>query len=460
MRILFCFFADSFCSVPEKWIECRAKQMNERLKTGRKEAKFSGDCDKEVMMSFEAGTGEHKAYRIMPEMTEDTAQLRARKHYVGVEAMSWYINKESSWFTKRMASGTLEIKLANGLEKYQAALGTFSLKGGAKFAPIFQKPVLPDRNYRGGPLTFLVHLTAIKTDNTVGSLLKSAANASLGIVAGMVDTAAVAGPAQLLMAAGGELVSGVRGILGSTAEGREPLFDDNGLELNIQASDVVGPAIYLLMHRGMPMDEEKLEVRSHGELLVPFYDGSLLEDGAWLLLRVRRTDEYNSVRSWYKEARALRGRIDDLANDVADHAVDKNTALNEFSPSDRGNKTIFDEYVRLRAVIRNDGVLTEREASSYVGQLRSRMMQARDAIEQGKESSLAEEMSAVTAAIVSGSSVPAPVSVAFEEEAKSIIDSRNISLVSALDETAVADLSGTKLIETMKYVPTSFDLSL
>lgn len=208
------------------------------------------------------------------------------------------------------------------------------------------------------------------------------------------------------------------------------------------------------------MDEKKLQVRSHGELLVPFYDGSLLEDGAWLLLRVRRTDEYNSVRSWYKEAQALRGRIDDLANDVADHVVDKNTALNEFSPSDRGNKTIFDEYVRLRAVIRNDGVLTEREASSYVGQLRSRMMQARNAIEQGKESSLAEEMSALTAAIVSGSSVPELVNVAFEEEAKSIIDSRNISLVSALDETAVADLSGTKLIETMKYVPTSFDLSL
>jgi len=411
-------------------------------------------------MPLEAGMGEHKVYRIMPEMTGDTAQLQARKHYVGVEAVSWYINKKSSWFTKRMASGTLEIKLANGLEKYQVALGTFSLKGGARFAPIFQRPVLPDRNYRGGPLTFSVHLTAVKKDTAVGSLLKSAAKASLGIVAGIVDTATVAGPAQLLMAASGELISGVQGILGSSANGREPLFDDNGLEVTIQASDIVGPAVFLLMHRGMSLDENKLEVRSNSELLLPFYDRALLEDGAWLLLRIRRTDEYSSVRSWFTEARALRGRIDDLASDVVDCAVDKDEALNEFSPSERGNKTIFDEYMGLRAVIRNDGVLTEREASSYVGQLRSRMMEAKSVIEQGKESSLAEKMSAVTGAIVSGRWVPEFVHVAFAEEAESIIEARNISLVSPSDVATVADLSGSKLLETMRYVPSSFDLSL
>lgn len=411
-------------------------------------------------MSLEAGKGEHKAYRIMPEMTEDTAQLQARKHYVGVEAVSWYINKESSWFTKRMASGTLEIKLANGLEKYQAALGTFSLKGGARFAPIFLRPVLPDRNYRGGPLTFSVHLTAVKKNTAVGSLLKSAANASLGIVAGMVDTAAVTGPALLLMAASGELVSGVKDILGTSADGREPLFDDNGLEVTIQASDIVGPAVFLLMHRGMSLDQNKLEVRSSGELLIPFYDGALLEDGAWLLLRVRRTDEYSSVRFWFAEARKLRGRIDDLANDVADGVVDKDEALKEFSPSERGDKTIFDEYMRLRAVIRNDGVLTEREAASYVGQLRSRTMQAKSAIEQGKESSLEEEISTVTEAIVSGSSVPEPVNVVFLEEAESIIEARNISLALPIEVGTVADLSGSNLIETMRYVPNSFDLSL
>ena len=411
-------------------------------------------------MSFEAGIGEHKAYRIMPEMTDDKAQLKARKHYLGVDAVSWYINKESSWFTKRMASGTLEIKLANGLEKYQSALGTFSLKGKAKFAPIFQRPVLPDRNYRGGPLTFSVQLTAVKKDTTVGSLLKSAANASLGIVAGMVDTAAVAGPAQLLMAASGELVNGVRGILGSSADGREPLFDDNGLEITIQASDIIGPAVFLLMHRGMSMDESKLEVRSDGELLVPFYNGSLLEDGAWLLLRIRRTDEYSSVRSWFTEARELRGRIDDLANDVVDGIVEKDIALLEFVPSDRGNKTIFDEYMRLRAVIRNDGVLTEREASSYVGQLRSRIIQAKNAIEQGNETKLAEEVNSITEAIVTGTSVPEYVNLAFKEEAESILEARNMSLVSSANLTEIADFSGSKLIETMKYVPNSFNLSL
>jgi hypothetical protein len=416
--------------------------------------------EKEKAMTEEAGRGNHKAYRIMPSEIEDDKCLQARKHYVGVEAVSWYINKESSWFTKRMASGSLEIKLANGLEKYQAALGTFSLRGGAKIAPVFNSPVLPDRNYRGGPLTFTVHLTAVKKDTAVAGLLKSAANASLGIVAGMVDTAAITGPAQLLSAASGELIGGVRSILGGSAEGRESLFDDNGLEVTLQASDIIGPAVFLLMHRGSALDETKLEVRSNGELLLPFYDGSVLEDGAWLLLRIRRTDEYSSVRSWFSEARALRGRIDDLASDTSDGIVDKNEALKEFSPSERGNKTMFDEYMRLRAVIRNDGVLTEREAASYVGQLRSRLVQAKSAIENDEGSALLDEMNSVTEAIVTGQAVPEFVNIAFTEESEEIIGARNISLISSADAASIADLSGSKILKSMQYVPNSFDLSL
>lgn len=411
-------------------------------------------------MPLEAGQGEHKAYKIMPEATDDMAPLKARKHYVGVDALSWYVNKTSSWFTKRMASGTLEIKLSNGLEKYQTALGTFSLRGGARFAPIFQKPVLPDRNYRGGPLTFTAHLTAVKKNTAIGSMLKSAANASLGIVAGMVDTAAVAGPAQLLTAAGGELIDGVREILGNSAEGREPLFDDIGLEITLRAADIQGPAVYLLLHRGTALDETKLQIRAAGELLLPYHDGALLEDGAWLLLRVRRTDEYSNVRTWYSDARSLRGRIDDLANDVADGVLDQDEALGEFTPSERGNKTLWDEYLRLRAVIRSDGVLTEREASSYVGQLRSRINQTKTAIQQGSASTLEEELHAFAESLVNGRSVPGPLGSAFSEEAEALVESRNISLASLEDAAPAADLSGDRLFESMRYVPGSFDLSL
>ncbi len=103
-------------------------------------------------MATEAGQGEHHVYRIIPTGSGDTGKLTAGKHYVGIDAVAWFINKKSTWFTDRISSGTLDIKLASGLEKYQAALGTFELKGGAKYAPVFF--IVGDHGHRIGEGTF------------------------------------------------------------------------------------------------------------------------------------------------------------------------------------------------------------------------------------------------------------------------------------------------------------------
>jgi len=139
-------------------------------------------------MATEAGKGEHHVYCILPQTPTDQNSIKKNENYVGIDAAAWFINKDDSWLSKFMASGTLEIGLAGGLEKYQVALGTFELRGGAKTAPVFNKPVLPDRNYRGGPVTLTASLTAIKSDTVVAGMLKSAGNASLGVVAGMVQS--------------------------------------------------------------------------------------------------------------------------------------------------------------------------------------------------------------------------------------------------------------------------------
>ena len=47
------------------------------------------------------------------------------------------------------------IKLSVGLESYNVALGTFALTGGSRTVPIFDRPVVPDRNYRGGQIIFI-----------------------------------------------------------------------------------------------------------------------------------------------------------------------------------------------------------------------------------------------------------------------------------------------------------------
>jgi len=92
-------------------------------------------------MATEAGKGEHRVYRIVP-ANPDHDPLAANRHYLGVDAVAWFINKQSSWFADRMASGTLDISIANGVEKYQAALGTFDLKDGSHIAPVFDRPVV------------------------------------------------------------------------------------------------------------------------------------------------------------------------------------------------------------------------------------------------------------------------------------------------------------------------------
>jgi len=220
------------------------------------------------MDPIEAGNGEHHVYKITVD-SADSAKLTARNHYLGVDAVSWFVNKDSSWFRNRMASGAMSIKLSSGLEEYHVALGTFALEAGTRRAPIFDRPALPDRNYRGGPLTFFAQLSGVKSDTALSGILKSAATASLGVVSGMVATATVAGPSKLLGGAGQAIIEGVRTLLTSTGDNREPLFDFNGIEYTIQPEEIVGPQIFLLLHRGSELVERNLTVVNSGKLLVP-----------------------------------------------------------------------------------------------------------------------------------------------------------------------------------------------
>ena len=404
------------------------------------------------MPSMEAGKGEHSVYPIADPVQGDSGKLTARTHYLGVDAVAWFINKESGWFVDRMASGTLEIKLAGGLETYHAALGTFALKDGSKTAPIFERPVLPDRNYRGGVLTFSAALTAIKKDTAIAGLLKSAADASLGVAAGMVDTATLAGPTKLLAAAGSDILGGVRTLLKNTGEKREPLFDFSGLEFTLKPEEIVGPRSYLLLHRGSPLDEKNLKVQKSGQLQLPFYNGAPLDDGAWLLLRIRRSDEYSGVREWYDATRAFRLRVGNLVDDVASGVLSKDDSLKEFQASPGGGKTLLDEFIRLREVISNDGVLTEREAVYHVGQLRLRVDRARRAISDGSKNIYYDSIKEVVATLSHGQQPVASIRQAFLEEADSIVRSRNHTVASEATSRRMARLDSSELFSSFQYL--------
>ena len=396
-------------------------------------------------MSTEAGKGEHHVYPIVTNTKPDAAALTPGLHYLGIDAVAWYINKTSSWFTDRMASGTLQISIASGAEQYQAALGTFELKAGAKTAPVFERPVLPDRNLIGGPITLNASLTAIKKDTVIAGLLKSAANASLGIVAGMVQTATATGPAKLLSAAGDELISGVKKVLSDTGAKREALFDFSGLEISIQPNTVVGDEMYLLLHRGADLDQSNLKIKKVGQLVLPYLGGALLDDGAWLMLRLRRSDEYTGARDWYAAARTLRGKIESLVADASSDVIPKDEALKQLKPSVAGTTTLFDEFARLRAIIRNDGVLSERQASVFVADLNAQIVAARKAISATDPAVFANTVEKLRTSVASGEKPTGVVGAAFYNEILSFNESRPSRKTPSADAETI--------LSSIRYMP-------
>lgn len=399
-------------------------------------------------MGLKAGIGEHHVYRIVPDNL-DNEPLTKQSHYVGVDAVSWYINKESSWFTKRMASGTLDITLSNGMEKYQTALGTFELNGGSKTAPVFDRPVLLDRNYRGGSIGFNASLTAIKKDTVLASVLKSSANASLGIVAGMVDTAAIAGPTQLLTAAGGQLVKGVRDILSDQSDKHEPLFDFNGLEFNISPDKIIGPETYLLFHRGEDLEEDNLEIQVDGQITRPVYNGQNLEDGAWLLLRVKRSSEYPNIRPWFSTRRNLNSKIKSLVDNVVNGFQSKETALKQFEFTDSDDGTLLDQFGRLRSIIFNDGVITEVQALTFVTQITNKIVAARKAIKEIDKSYILASEKAMDELLIEGKISTSLDSIIQNE----IISINNIRRPFLINDEESFSLTSERLNKELKNMP-------
>ncbi len=99
----------------------------------------------------EAGQGESHVYRIAAANTADQEPLTASRDYLGIDALAWYVNKESSWFRDRTASGVLTATLAGGSEQYQAALGTFELDNGQKTAPVIRQTSAARPQFRRWP---------------------------------------------------------------------------------------------------------------------------------------------------------------------------------------------------------------------------------------------------------------------------------------------------------------------
>lgn len=131
--------------------------------------------------------------------------------------------------------------------------------------------------------------------------------------------------------------------------------------------------------------------------------------------------------------------------------VTKEDGLKQLKPSATGNATIFDEFAKLRAIIQNDGVLSERQAGTFVGDLNLQINGARKGISVHSEAVFHERLAQVRSALASGEKPKGPAGKAFVDEIANLSDSRAANRKSG---SASAD----KIISTIHFMPKTLEL--
>lgn len=318
---------------------------------------------------IKAGEGEHQTFLVHGN-DDDQVVLTPQKHYLAIDAVSWFVNLDSSWFRERLATGTLSVKIGSA-ESYHVALGLYELKGGARTAPVFDRPVLPERVFRGGPVTVQAVISGLSKTTGIGKLLQGIADAALGVVGTMVQSASLAGPSQVLSSAGSALVGGVRELL-NTQDAKLRLFDPTtGIEKTLSPTELHGRTNYLLLYRGAQLDAGSVAVSQMGTFEQPLYQGQPLDDGVWLLLRLRRTLEYPAEPAWLKRLEIWIAAVQQLADNLGAGALSADQARNRLNMGGDAAPSLYDTYQQLTTAILSDAQLTVTESGSYAAVLRA-----------------------------------------------------------------------------------------
>ncbi|MDP2159748.1 MAG: hypothetical protein Q8K02_04655, partial [Flavobacterium sp.] len=256
-------------------------------------------------MGTEAGKGNAKTYQVLKTDTDNSASFEPKKHYLRVDAVSWYLNKESNFWKSFIASGAMQIKLPN--ENYEVGLGTYKLDDGMKVAPIFNRPIIHERVYLGGSLTINVTIQAIKKDTLLSKILKDLGNSTVDVVTGAIQGATFAGPTPSLLEVSKSLTSNIKEILNQGEKKIDFFTVENTFHLN----KFTGTENYILLHRGAELIQDKLKIKTTDNHNVELtYNGKPLDDGAWVLLRISRIDKYSGLRPWYISGRSIKSEID------------------------------------------------------------------------------------------------------------------------------------------------------
>lgn len=347
-----------------------------------------------------------------------------------------------------MATGTITIKIG-AQESYHVALGLYELKGGARIAPVFDRPLLPERVYRGGPISLQAVISGLQKTNGIGKMLQGVTDAALGVVGTMVQTATLAGPSQLLSSAGGALVGGVRELLNNQTKDFRLFDPTTGVEKAVHPSNLKGPVTYLLLHRGTKLDPKKLKVARENDADIPRYDGKPLEDGVWILLRLRRSSEYPAEPTWLPAVREWIAAVEELADNLSAGSETEASSKAKLAPGGDSGPTLDNRYRELTATIRSDALLTSSEAGSYLGVIRAVRLLALRLVSGGDIEEFGRVMAALRTNTLTDPEVREAIAKAGQEAARA----RGVPAItrSPTSPAALADASAAPLLAWDDY---------
>jgi hypothetical protein len=171
----------------------------------------------------------------------------------------------------------------------------------------------------------------------------------------------------------------------------------------------------LLLHRGSLLDRQRLSILDEDAVSLPAYEQQSLQDGVWLLLRLRRVSEFPVERPWVKLFRQWVGQVIGLLDDAQTQGLTSQNALTTLT-SDGESSPLYDLYRRVRGDILNDGVLTQVEAAGYAGTLSSYWRFAIESIQTGDYGRFLGQLPLLTTGIETGQAPSSAVESVYRAE--------------------------------------------
>lgn len=352
-----------------------------------------------------AGDGNPHKYTIIPDTSATAAPYVPDKHYVGIDAVVWFVNDQSSFFTDRMVAGTIEMTL-NG-QTFPVVLGQYDLTGGQQVAPIFDRALITSIPYRSGNIVLKAVIQGNRKNTMAGTLLKQMAAATITAVAGTVTLETGGVGAAALAAAGGVLVKGAQQVLSDNNDKKVTIF--NPFEVTIHPTEELrGAQSYILLHKGTDgLDAAKFKIVSGAEGTDVQYNGQPLRDGAWLLIRLRRNDSYDGdPRPWRADVDNVKSAFDDLIDSWKSSQLTVEEVKKNLSKSGEETPTVADRVSIVSRRIRADEALVLSDRRKYAGVMRAYLQAAIDAAAANDPQKYADAVAAIEGTIKSNAPQP------------------------------------------------------